>query len=392
MATQELDVSKLQIQTDWCNYVGNLNYQAQAESQQLTSKGQAIVDTAIFSNKIGPMTGRQVQLLGQQTVPVEVQWTGSQDPALSMLAGLQASTRIGWEQARVLGIDVGKADVPVNIQAGQLTTQAEIPVSGGKLRWDLATDLGAEELVIHQAPMTVLENVEITEEMCKGWLKYVAPLIAETTSVDGRLSLTLDQAKLMPTLPKKQSVVGQLVVHSAEVGPGPLSTNIIGIVKQLDALRKKDFTQAVSSQQVWVRMPEQRISFRMIDGRIEHRDLNFRIGDVTMSTAGSVDVNGQMEMLASMPIPDDWVEKNPLLLSGLRGQSLQFPVRGTLQQPQVDVQSLRQLGRQTVQNAAQGMLEKGLSRGFEKIFGTPPVPPPRSSPPAAPAPATLRLL
>jgi translocation and assembly module TamB len=377
VASGAVDISKLQVETPWCNYVGNLTYQTQDKLQQIITKGQAVVDTAKLSTKIGPMTGNQVQLFGQETIPIEAQWVSSNDPNTSMLAGLQAVTRIGWQQARVAGIDVGQADVPVTVSHGQLATKAEIPVSGGMLRWDVTSDLTAEEMVIHQSPMTVLENVEITDEMCKGWLKYVTPLIAEATSVDGRLSLVLNQAKLVPANPRKQTVVGQLIMHSAEVGPGPLSNQIIGMVKQIDALRKKDFTQAASSQQVWMKMPEQRVDFQMVDGQVSHRNLNVRVGDVTLSTAGSVDVSGQMNMLASMPIPDDWVEKSPLL-AGLRGQSLQFPIHGTLKQPQINSESIRQLGRQTVQNAAQGLLEKGLSRGFEKIFGGPaPATPPK---------------
>ncbi len=379
-----IDLSTLKLNTDWCNYSGTASYRTEEQLMKVVSKGEAVVETSKLSTKLAPMTGNQVQLMGVKTMPVDVQWTSSLDPNASLLAGLQAATRIGWEQARVVGVQVGKADVPVTVVAGKLATAAEIPVSGGVLRWDVDSDLTADELVIVQKPMTVLENVAITEEMSKGWLKYVTPLIAEATSVDGRLSLVLNQALLTPTNPRRQTVVGQLVMHSAEVGPGPLSNQIIAMVKQIDAIRKKDFTQAVSSQTVWLRMPEQRIDFQMVEGRVSHRNLNVRVGDVTFSTAGSVDVGGQMDLLGTMPIPDDWIDKSPLLV-GLRGQSLQFPMRGTLQAPQMDAGAIQQLGRQAVQGAvqgaAQGLLEKSFSRGFDRIFGGNP---PATTPPTQP--------
>ena len=75
-----------------------------------------------------------------------------------------------------------------------------------------------------------------------------------------------------------------------------------------------------------------------------------------------------MEMLATVPIPDDWADKSPWL-GGLRGQSLQFPIRGSLSNPQLDSQLLSQLGRQTVQNAATGFLQQGLNRGLDKLLG-----------------------
>ncbi len=376
----DANIDNLQLQLPWMNYAGNLAYRTVASQQSIVMKGQAVYDSVALSNKLAPMTGNQVQLFGQQTVPIDVSWTSSTDPQASSLAGLKAVTRIGWERARVVGIELGKADVPVNIDAGQLATAAEFAVSGGKLRWDVTSDLTANDLVILQKPMTVLENVQITPEMCQGWLKYVAPLVAEATSIDGRLSLRLDDARLTPADPKKQTVAGQLIMHNVTVGPGPLSNQVIGLVKQVDAIRKKDFTQAVSSSQhVWMNMPEQQIDFQMADGRVIHRNVSVRVGDANISTAGSVSVDGQLEMMATMPIPDDWIEKSPLLV-GMRGQSLNFPIGGTLSQPRIDAQGLQQFGRQAVQSAASGLIQQQLSKGLGKLFGAPP--------PAATAPAT----
>ena len=126
-------------------------------------------------------------------------------------------------------------------------------------------------------------------------------------------------------------------------------------------------------------MPEQKIDFEMVNGQVAHRNLNIRAGDVTISTSGTVDIDGRMELLASMPIPDDWVEKSQWL-SGMRGQSLQFPVRGTLSGPQMDLQLLKQFGRQQVQQAASGLIQQQLSRGLGKLFGPTPQQPPAQSP------------
>jgi translocation and assembly module TamB len=369
----QLIVPSLRLRTDWCDYTGTLHYfPADPVNSKIVSKGQAVVETSKLSTKLAPMTSNQVQLVGTQTFPVDVVWTSSQDPNASALVGLQANTRIGWQSARVVGVQVGPADVPVTVDRGQLSTRAEIPVSGGMLRWNVTSDLTANELVLVQQPMTVLENVAITQEMTKTWLKYVTPLVAEATTVDGRLSLALNQANLIPTNPRKQTVVGRLVMHSAEVGPGPLSNQVIGFVRQIDAIRRRDFTQPVGNQTVWLKMPEQAVDFQMVDGRVTHRNLNVRIGDVTLATSGSVDVSGQMDLVGSMPIPDDWIEKSPWLAS-LRGQSVQVPVRGSLTSPQLDSSIVQQLGRQAAQGAAQtaaqGLLERGFSRGFERLFG-----------------------
>lgn len=396
--TGDARVENLQVKMPWATYNGSLQYDAGTAAaianpgqpsggsqtnlpksvephgvQSLAMKGQVVYDSATLSQRLVPYTGGQVQLVGQQTVPIDLNWVSSAEPNSSMLAGLHAKTRIGWQQARVAGIDVGVADVPVSIQSGHLTSATEIPVSGGVLRWDIESDLTSEQMVIHQKPMTVLENVAITDEMCKGWLKYVAPLLAEATKVDGRLSLGLAHAELSPANPSEQTVRGQLFLHDAQVGPGPLSSQLIAIVKQVESIRKNEFSLASTSGHVWLKVPEQKIDFEMVDGRVSHRNLNVRIGDADISTSGTVGVDGQMDLLASMPVPDNWIEKAPVLES-MRGQSLQFPMRGSLTQPQVDTAFLQQFGRQAVQSAAQGLLQQQLSKGLGKLFGEPILP------------------
>lgn len=378
--SSSLTLDTCRMESPWINYAGTMNYKTVNAEQVIAIKGQAIYDAARVAERIQPWTGGQLQMAGQKTIPIEVVWKGKADSVGSSLAGLQAATRLGWDQARLVGINIGPADVPVAVTNGQLATAAEIPVSGGVVRWDVASDLTSQDMIIYQKPMIVLENVAITPEMCQTWLKYVTPLLADATSVEGRLSLKLDQASLNPTNTRNQTVVGQLLIHSAEVGPGPLSNQIISLVQQINAIRKQDFTQAVSNQKVWVQMPEQKIDFEMINGQVVHRNLNIRAGDVTISTSGTVDIDGRMELLASMPIPDDWVEKSQWL-AGMRGQSLQFPVRGTLTGPQMDLQLLKQFGRQQVQQAASGLIQQQLSRGLGKLFG------PAPQQPAAPVPS-----
>jgi hypothetical protein len=368
-ATGRIQVDSMQLQAPWMHYAGTMEIENGQDTQTLRAKGQCLYDAALVAEKLQPYIGTNVQMAGRKTVPVDVSLTiGGPATATSTLAGLQAMTRIGWEQARVVGIEVGAADVPVTVAAGQLTTKTEIPVSGGILRWDIQSDLTAPQTVLIQKPMTVLENVAITPQMCQSWLKFVTPLLAEATSVDGRLSLQLNEARFNIANPRDQIIDGNLVIHSATVGPGPLSNQVITLVQQINAIRKKELATAVSSQHVWLQMPVQTIPFRMENGRVMHRDLKFHVGDVNLLSSGAVDIEGRMELNTQMPIPDDWVEKSPLL-AGLRGQSLQFPIRGTLTSPQVDAQFLKDFGRQAVTQAAEGLLQQQLQRGLGKLFG-----------------------
>lgn len=366
-----IDLPKLEVKTNWMNFVGDLAYTNSDNTQIIKSKGNATYDCATLSSKLTSYTGGQFQMAGQKTTPVDIDWTmKAGDP--SVLSGLNAQASFGWQNANVSGLAVGNADVPVRVASGVLTSATEIPVSGGALRWDFATDLTKEDMVITQKPMRVLENVEITEQMCSTWLQYVAPLVAQATSVDGRLSLDLAQAEIRPLDYINQSVSGRITIHNATVGPGPLSNRVIALSDQIEAIRKQDFTQVVSNRQrVWMDMPEQNIAFRMQNGRISHQNLRVKVGDTSLNTSGSVGLLGDMNLVASMPIPDDWADKSQWL-AGFRGQSLDFPIGGTLTSPQLDSRAITQLGRQSMQNAASGVIQKQLNRGLDKLLGSPP--------------------
>ena len=363
----QVQLSQVTLQTPWLNYQGNSTYSA-GEVSKASLNGTAVYDAGQLSTKLIPYTGGQLLMAGKHTSPVSLSWT-SVPEAASSLSGISATTQLGWEQARVAGITVGAANVPLKLEQGEFSSATEIPVSGGTLRWDLTGDLASENWVLHQKPMTVLENVEITEEMCKGWLKYVAPILAEATSVDGRLSLELSQAKFLPFEPAKQTVAGKLKVHNATVGPGVLSAGVIQLVRDVEAIRKRQLAQTVSgTQTIWMDMQPQEIDFQMVEGQITHRNIAVRIGDATVSTQGTVHVSGPMQILTVMPIPDDWIEKSPWL-AGLRGQSLQFPIVGTISNPQIDSSAIAQLGQATIQNAASGAIQQGINKGIEKLIG-----------------------
>ncbi len=293
IASGNIEVPSMQLQLPWMHYAGTMQIVNANKQQTIKANGNCLYDAGLVGVKLQPYLGNNIQLAGRKTVPVEVTLvSGGPGSAISTLAGLQAATKIGWEQARVVGIEVGNADVPVSVTSGQLATKADIPVSGGTLRWDITSDLTANEMVIIQQPMTVLENVAITPQMCQSWLKYVTPLLAEATSVNGRLSLQLNQTRYNIANPRDQIIDGKLIIHNADVGPGPLSNQVIGLVQQINLLRKKDLGATVSNQQVWLQMPQQTIAFRMENGRVIHRDLMFHVGDVNLVSSGAVDIDG----------------------------------------------------------------------------------------------------
>ncbi len=361
-----LELPETTLQTVWMAYGGATTVETSKEGMRAVAKGQMTYDAAVVAEKLRPFTGDYLKVTGQRTEPIEVTWQSS--PSGNWADSLQAKMQLGWDGASIIGIDIGKADVPIVVQNGQFKSKTTIPVSQGALRWDLDSNLGGNPLTIRQAPEMVLENVAITPQMCQGWLKYVAPLVADVTSVQGQLSLEIARAEIVPADSLKQTIAGNLIVKDVTVGPGPLANQLLTIVQQVQALRKGAGGQSPSQSGTWLQMPEQSIQFAMQDGKVAHRNLKLRAGDIEIVTDGSVSVEGQLELTAKVPILKDWIDGTPALAS-LAGQSIQIPIRGTIQKPQMDMSAFASIGRQVAESAVQGAVQKQLDKGLNKLLG-----------------------
>ncbi len=367
VSTGKLEIPKAELMTEWIAYAGKTNMTTQGKKTLLVSQGNMTYDAARVAERLRPWTGDYLSVQGQRTQPVEVTWTSSENA--NWAESLQAKSQIGWDSASMVGIEIGKADFPLKIENGHFLSRAEIPVSQGTLRWNLDGDVAGNPIVIVQSPEKVIENVAITRQMCQGWLKYVAPILADVASVQGNLSLKIDEASIVPTDLKRQTIKGQLQVHGANVGPGPLADQLLGLVQQVRALRKgAGATDGGGQQTTWLQLPEQQIGFDVQQGRVAHKNMQIQAGDVVINTSGSVGIDGQLELIAAVPILKDWVDKTPLLQS-LAGQQIQIPVRGTIQRPQMDLSSFASIGQQLATAAIQGAAKKEIDKGIGKLFG-----------------------
>ena len=366
LTTGAINMPDTQLETDWIKYAGLASMETVDAKSKMKAQGQLAYDAAVVAQKLRPWTGNYVNVVGKRVEPVEFVWTSSDDA--NWAKSLQASAQIGWDTANVIGIDVGQADVPLTIENGVFKSATTIPVSQGALRWDLTGDVGANPLVIREAPAKVIDNVAITPMMCQGWMKYVAPLLADVTKVEGKVSLQIDNALIVPASTRQQSIAGQLQVHGATVGPGPLADQILLLVQQIRALRKGNLAGATQNQVTWLQMPEQNIDFAVEQGRVIHKNMQITAGDIVIATSGAVDLDGSIDMMATVPIRQEWVDGTPALAS-LAGQQLNLPIRGTLQRPQADMRIFTQLATQVAQSVVQGEVKKQLDKGLNKLLG-----------------------
>jgi hypothetical protein len=144
-------------------------------------------------------------------------------------------------------------------------------------------------------------------------------------------------------------------VHSVEIGPGPL-------IRELSVLMERPSPARLTRESV--------VPFRMVEGRVYHRDLELVFAEFTVKTHGSVGLDQSLDIMAEMPVPPKWVGANPLG-TALKNQTIRLPIGGTLQEPKIDAKALAQVSADFLKGSATNLLRDTLNKQFDRLF-TPP--------------------
>jgi hypothetical protein len=207
----------------------------------------------------------------------------------------------------------------------------------------------------------VLDQVRLSPELCNQWLKFVTPLLADAAQVEGRFSLDVTSGSLPLSAMTNGDVDGTFLIHDAQVRPGNLAAEIVGAVEQVRSIVQRRPPKSLNRERPFMKMPAQEVSFKLTEGRVTHQGATFVFSDLVVRTSGAVSLADEsLELIADIPIKDEWVGSNDKLLGSLKGKSVQIPIRGTLSRPQLDNRVIAQLARDIGTSAVENLLEDQL--------------------------------
>lgn len=315
---------------------------------QLT--GQIDYDMDRFSQFLRSLAGDWIRLGGRGSSPISYQGMWGSDTAV-------ASGKLGWTWAQLSGLQIGAGELQASLSKGNFEVRPlDLECNEGRLRVapQFAFAQGPKEISL--AAGRVVDHVRITPAMCKDLLQYMAPLLAGTTSAEGRFSIDLEGFRLplagsgplgpgaSPIKWSEAEIAGKLVIHSAQVGPGFL-------IQELAQL----FGRATPAYQI----QESTIPFRMTKGRIYHQQMDLVFNDVKLRTYGWVGLDQSLSLMIEMPIPPKW-QTGKILGPALKDQIIKLPIGGYLGQPKIDRTAFDQVAKQFFQNATQNVIKNRL--------------------------------
>jgi translocation and assembly module TamB len=272
---------------------------------------------------------------------------------VATLVQLNGEGGLGWRELKCFGADIGSANLAFFLKKGWIALPpVETSLNQGKLKLAIGVrlDPGPSELVFY--PGTTVERAVVTPQMCADALGYVAPALAKAAEAEGTFSMTIDSGRVPLGRPESGDLAGKITLHSVRVGPGPL-------MKELSVLSTNPNSITLAKEQV--------VPFRMVNGRVHHENLKLSFPELTITTSGSVGIDGTLDLVAEMPIPPKWLGKTPLAAS-LAKQTLRLPINGTLSQPKLNEQALRNLFAQFARDTTKDFLKEELEKKFQKLI------------------------
>ncbi|MBX3418011.1 MAG: hypothetical protein KF851_10445 [Pirellulaceae bacterium] len=309
-----------------------------------------------------------------------VRMTGRQDQAFAIRgplfatnpnapwppAELQASTQIGWQQASVFLLPVEAAEVTASLGNGvaQLDTGV-VPFSDGQVRLVAGLPLHAPQWVVQIPAGTIADKVALTPQICRDWMKFVNPLLADVATAQGRVSL--ESSGVTIPVADFQQASGRGVVHlnQVTVGAGPTAMKMIEAVETIRMVLRPMGANEPKDRSVWIRVDEQAVPFAVQGGRVHHEGMRMTMKDLTVRTTGSVGFDQSLNMIAEIPIAEDWL-RGEEWMAALKGEVIRIPITGTVSQPKIDMQGIRDLSlnlaRRTAENKLGGLVTEQTDR------------------------------
>jgi hypothetical protein len=331
------------------------------------------------AEKLTPLAGTEIVLAGVHEAVVSL------DVVQSFRAGgdlhLKATTEIGWDSGEVAGVQFGAARVPIEVSPTTVfVAPTKIPIqqgfvrAAGKVHYRpiAIAGPGSNSMSMELDPGVIAESIELTPELTERWLKYLAPVAANSAKIKGTLSAQVREAFIVFDDPNQTRVSGQLDIGGAEMAAGPIADQILAGVNQLTALASLVGGRSTSAKpgQTLMTMPAQKIDFTVDRGIVTHDRMYFNIDRASVVTSGQVGLDGRLKLTAQVPLDARWLGRD---LQALAGQSITLPIDGTLSRPSVDSSGVsrvvKDLSAKAIQQTTENYLQKQLERGFEKILG-----------------------
>ena len=285
---------------------------------------------------------------------------------------LTGEAGIGWDKANIRGLSSGKTTIEATIKDGQIHfSPIDLQMSGGRLTLAPIVRLDVKPAALVFERGAVIQDFQFNPEMTRSSLRFVAPMIANSTSIQGDFSLDQEFAIIPLNDPKLGEAKGTFIVKSTRVKPGPLLDELSEKITQIIAVIKLNRSGGLlDPNSNLMRVDNQVVQYHMVEGRVYHSAFEVQMmKGITVTTTGSVGLDDSLDLIAEISfekmISGD--SEKPIMKS-LLGRPLRIPIRGSLKKPKLDMSKVGNYAKQMGVNALDAVLGNGFGQQLQGLF------------------------
>jgi hypothetical protein len=327
-----------------------------ATTQDVNLNGTLVYDLAKLSPDLRQSFGGGFQASGKGSRAFSLLGSlGGAKP--NVFAKLNADAGVGWDAVKAWGFEMGPGEFTVKLENGKAAiSPIRAKFGEGAIALSPAARFDPEPAEFSCAKGKVIDRAKLTPAATAGALGYALPLIANAAQASGEISAILDDNRIPLADPTKASAKGQLVIHKATIGPGPVITEILKATG--------------SANTVMTLANDVTVPVKVENGRVHHENFAITVNNYTIRTSGSVGFDGSLAMIAEVPIPGTLplLKNNPVLKKAIEGKIVKVPVAGTVAKPQLDPNFFATAVSGLARDAMKGVGKELLNKELEKLF------------------------
>jgi len=250
------------------------------------------------------------------------------------IAGLSGEGRIEIDSATFRGLKATGGTIPWKLAGGKLRFSpnaddpARVTVNEGTVTLAGAIDLAPEEArYVLAGPVQLAKDVHLTGELAEEMLSYLSPLVGQSISPTGRMSLAAEKADIPLGASVRQAAtfLGDFTIEDFESRlKGPLAI-----------LAAWTGTQGEVEKQTLGPFP-----IRLENGLFYLKDQKIRLRrNIELHLDGTIALDGTMETTVGIPLTEDLLKKAgvPVRPGGARlDRIVRIPLKGTVKHPKLD--------------------------------------------------------
>lgn len=330
-------------------------------SQMLVDiSGEMTPDWQAISPLASTFLGSPVELQGRQTKPFSLRAPLAETDTQALLRAMNANLQLGLDSANVKGISLAQPLISMVAEAGKASVDVTGGLLEGTMNLPLRLDATGDQAVATLPDETViLKDIHINDAFADTFLSKVSPVFSRSINTAGVIGLTSHRfhSPLDPMLLSDAAA-------EMDLGLNGVTLSSEGFLGQILAL-------AGMGETMLMQMPEQQVAISLENGRIRQGPMALVFADYTMTLSGIMGLDGTLDMAAEIPVTPNMVpDENIYEL--LKDEKLRVPVTGTVQEPIIASNIVKENLNGLVRSAGQKLLQreggKIIERGLENIF------------------------